>query len=183
MYTGALLGYTINYGTLQFGENAEITACGGCANQLKYDYRIAMEVAIGFSAIIAWIVMAKCERIAAIRTFMILLSLCLTPFYWSIKGWALASAVGLISLLNSAMMIIVAIYDAELLPTCDRSLGMGIANSFHYFGTTCGGFLAAYVYHEHRYICFGIVQAVCVFAIIAAFCVRWETKDKALKDQ
>ena len=52
MFSGALILYTFNYGTMQFGENAEITACGDCAHQLKYDYRIALKVAIGFSTII-----------------------------------------------------------------------------------------------------------------------------------
>ena len=183
MYTGALILFTISFGTMQFGENAEITSCGDCAHQLKYDYRIAMEVALCFSAIIAWILTAKFERITAIRSILILLSLCLIPLYWSIKGWALVSAVVLLSFFNSPLIVVTTVYEGELFPTCYRSVGMGVATSFYYFGMTCGGFLATYVYHKNRYISFGILHVVCLIAIILACFIPWKTRGEALKDR
>ena len=183
MYTGALVMYTINYGTMQFGENAEITACGDCAHQLSYNYRIAMVVAVGFSAIIAWILTAKCERIIAIRNSLIILSLVLIPYYWYIEGWALTLVVIFLSFVISPYVIVATVYENELLPTCYRSLGVGVVTSFFNFGVMCGGFLSSYVYHENRYICFGVLHVVCVIAIITACFVPWETKDKALQDR
>ena len=183
MYTGALVMYTINYGTMQFEENAEITACGDCAHQLSYNYRIAMEVAVGFSAIIAWILTAKCERIIAIRSILILLSLLLMPLYWYIQGWALILVVVSLTFFNSPFVSVASLYEAELFPTYYRSLGVGVVTSFFNFGVMCGGFLSSYVYHENRYICFGVLHVVCVIAIITACFVPWKTKDNALKDR
>ena len=183
MYTSALVMYTFNYGTMQFGENAEITSCGDCGKQLKYDYRIAMEVAIGFSTIIAWVMLAKCERIVALRSLLIFLSTILISLYWYIKGWALIVVTVCIAFLASPFIVICMLYEGELYPTCYRSLGLGVATSFFNFGMTCGGFMSSYVYHENRYICFGVLHAVCAIATITAFFVPWKTKGKSLRDR
>ena len=59
---------------------------------------------------------------------------------------------------------------------------MGLATSVGYFGLTCGGFLALYVYHENRCICFGALNVVVLVAAAVAFSVSWKTKGVALKD-
>ena len=183
VYTGVILASVIAFGTMQFGENAEIRSCGRCETQLNYNYLLSEQVARLISFIVTFIILSRCERIFAIRILLSLTILTLIPLFWNIKSWALISVLVIFTLINSPFIIICTVYEGELLPTNCRSRGMGVIGSIGYFGMAFGAFLSVYVYHESRYICFGILLVISVIAVVTACLVPWKTKDKALKDR
>ena len=176
------IGSTLYVGTMQFGENAKVNFCGDCASQLKYKYRWAMEFSIGLSFILTAILIAKCKRIIGIRTMLVLIGINLIPLYWDLKNWSLISTMVFMIIMLSSFTVFVIVYEAELIPTKYRSFSLGITGSSTHFGSFVGSFLALYFYHENIYICFGVLHFGVLVAIIIAFSISWETKDKALED-
>ena len=182
LFSGATIIAAIDFGTMQFGENAGLQSCGSCLSHLVYKYRLSAAAAGFVSLGVSVFLLQRCTRIVAIRLLTCLLVLSIIPFYWDLESWILIVAVFVVILIDAPFCLISTVYEGELIPTKYRSLGMGLATSVGYFGLTCGGFLALYVYHENRYVCFGVLNLVTLVAAAVAFSVSWKTKDIALKD-
>ena len=181
-FTGALYGSTVELGTMQFGEGSNRGSCGDCTSTLTFKYRWGMEFAIALSFVITFVVISKVKRILAFRIQTVVLALSIIPFYWNIKGWALMLMIILSVTIVASFSICAIVYQAELVPTTNRSFAVGIATSSSYVGSFIGGFLSLDIYHKNRFICFGVIHGIILLAVIAAFCLPWETKDKPLVD-
>ena len=181
-FTGSLFGTAVHLGTMQFGEDSNSGKCGDCARTLIYKYRWGMQCAIALSVVITFVIIRKVKRILAFRIQTIVLALSIIPFYWDTKGWTLMITIILSVTIVASFNTCAMVYQAELVPTSIRSLAVGIATSCSYGGKFIGGFLSLHVYHKNRFICFGVMHVILLLAMIAAFCLPWETKDKPLVD-
>ena len=180
-FYGNLLAGTMRFGSMQFGENSDLSGCGMCSKGLAYKYRWAMVFAALCSSFPTYWLLNKITRKMSFIMYFIYIAGSLVPFYWNIRGWPLVLATVLFSISFCSMNIVIFVYRAELLPTSIRAFGCGISEAFGQIGLVFGQFIAVYVYHKSTYLSFGILHGFTAIGFLAVITIFIETKHEQLK--
>ena len=179
-FYGDIVSATVRFGSMQFGENSDVSDCGKCSDNLTYKYRWAVETAGFFAVFTTYLLLGKVSRGLTMKILVVFLGVCLIPFYWPLRGWPLLVAIALTEFGASTLNNIILVYRAELLPTSIRTSGCGISDAFGQFGILCGQFIAIYLHHVSNSLSFGTLHGFTAVGIFIVFYGIVETKHQLL---
>ncbi|XP_065062269.1 putative transporter SVOPL [Rhopilema esculentum] len=179
-FYGDIVSATVRFGSMQFGENSDVSKSGKCSENLTYKYRWAVETAGFFAVFTSYSLLGKVSRGLTMKILVVFLGACLIPFYWPLRGWPLLVAIALTEFGAATLINIILVYRAELLPTSIRTSGCGISDAFGQFGILCGQFIAIYLHHISISLSFGILHGFTAVGIFIVFYGITETKHQLL---
>ncbi|XP_065062430.1 uncharacterized protein LOC135689206 [Rhopilema esculentum] len=175
------LGETMRFGSMQFGENSDISECRKCSENLTYKYRWAVMIAPLFSFVAAYLFLGKSTRMRTFKVLIFYLALCLIPFYWVLRGWYLMVVMVLTSMGTSTLNDVLVVYRAEIIPTSMRVLACGIPEASSQLGSLFGQIVVLYVHPVSIELSFGILHCFTAFGFLVLFIRLVETRNKPLE--